>query len=73
MHAKSIQSGPTLGDPMDGNPPGSSVHGILQARVLEWGAISLHLINFSIDIGWLPESGAGGEVKLVKWSEGANF
>ena len=30
---------PTLSDPMDCSPPGSSVHGIFQARVLEWGAI----------------------------------
>ena len=34
------QSCPTLGDPMDCSPPGSSVHGIFQARVLEWGAIA---------------------------------
>ena len=34
------QSCPTLIDPMDCSPPGSSVHGILQARVLEWGAIA---------------------------------
>ena len=33
------QSSPTL-DPVDCNPPGSSVHGILQARILEWAAIS---------------------------------
>ena len=33
------QSCPTLRDPMDCSPPGSSVHGIFQARVLEWGAI----------------------------------
>jgi len=33
------QSGPTLSDPMDCSPPGSFVHGIFQARVLEWGAI----------------------------------
>ena len=32
------QSCPTLSDPMDCSPPGSSVHGIFQARVLEWGA-----------------------------------
>ena len=38
--AKSLQSCPTLSDPMDCSPPGSSVHGILQARVLEWGAIA---------------------------------
>ena len=36
--AKSLQSCPTLCDPIDGSPPGSSVHGIFQARVLEWGA-----------------------------------
>ena len=31
---------PTLCDPMDCSPPGSSIHGIFQARVLEWGAIT---------------------------------
>ena len=36
--AKSLQSCPTLRDPIDGSPPGSSVHGIFQTRVLEWGA-----------------------------------
>ena len=39
-YAKSLQSCPTLCDPIDGSPPGSSVHGILQARTLEWVAIS---------------------------------
>ena len=38
--AKSLQSCPTLCDPPDGSPPGSPVPGILQARTLEWGAIS---------------------------------
>ena len=38
--AKSLQSCPTLCDPIDGSPPGSPVPGILQARVLEWGAIT---------------------------------
>ena len=38
--AKSLQSCPTLCDPMDCSLPGSSVHGIFQARVLEWGAIA---------------------------------
>ena len=38
--AKSCQSCPTLCDPTDGSPPGSSVPGILQARTLEWVAIS---------------------------------
>ena len=38
--AKSLQSCPTLCDPVDGSPPGSSVPGILQVRILEWVAIS---------------------------------
>ena len=38
--AKSLQLGPTLCDPIDGSPPGSPVPGILQARTLEWVAIS---------------------------------
>ena len=46
-----IQSCPTLGNPMECSPPGSSVHGILQARILEWVAIPFSrgcLLNFSI-------------------------
>ena len=38
--AKSLQSCPTLCDPIDGSPPGSLIPGILQARTLEWVAIS---------------------------------
>ena len=38
--SKVAQSCPTLSDPMDCSLPGSSVHGIFQARVLEWGAIA---------------------------------
>ena len=38
--AKSLQSCPTLCDPIDGSPPGSAFPGILQARILEWLAIS---------------------------------
>ena len=38
--AKSLQSCPTLCDPIDGSPPGLPVPGILQARTLEWVAIS---------------------------------
>ena len=38
--AKSLQSCPTLCNPIDGSPPGSAVPGILQARTLEWVAIS---------------------------------
>ena len=38
--AKSLQSCPTLCDPIDGSPPGSTIPGILQARKLEWVATS---------------------------------
>ena len=46
MHAKSPQSCPTLCDPMDCSLPGSPVHGILQARTLEWVAISFSKRNY---------------------------
>ena len=52
--AKSLQSCPPLCDPIDGSLPGSSIHGIFQARVLEWGAIA-----FS----------AGKPIDLHKWRE----
>ena len=39
------QSCPTLSDPMDCSLPGSSIHGIFQARVLEWGAINWEAAN----------------------------
>ena len=39
------QSCPTLSDPMDCSLPGSSVHGIFQARVLEWGAIAFSVVK----------------------------
>ena len=40
VKVKSLMSCPTLHNPMDCSPPGSSIHGIFQARVLEWGAIA---------------------------------
>ena len=40
--AKSLQSCPTLCDPIDGSPPGCPIPGILQARTLEWVAISFN-------------------------------
>ena len=42
------QSCPTLSDPMDCSLPGSSVHGIFQARVLEWGAIAYSATDISL-------------------------
>ena len=53
--AQSLQSCPTLCDPMDHGPPGSSVHGILQERKLGWVSIPSPVIKY--------------EVKWVKWSE----
>ena len=43
--SEATQSCPTLSDPMDCSLPGSSVHRILQARVLEWGAIAFPAIK----------------------------
>ena len=42
---QALQSCPTLCDPMDCSPPGSSVNGILQARILEWVAISFYILD----------------------------
>ena len=44
--AKSLQLCLTLSDPMDCSPPGSSIHGIFQARVLEWAAIAFSNRNW---------------------------
>ena len=49
--SEDAQSYPTLSDPMDCSLPGSSVHGIFQARVLEWGAIAFSQHSSS----WRPE------------------
>ena len=46
MRAQSLLSRPTLRDPKDCSLPGSLVHGIFQARVLEWGAMKLAFFNF---------------------------
>ena len=48
--AKSLQLCPTLRDPMDCSLPGSSTHGIFQARVLEWGAIAFSEVYVSIPL-----------------------
>ena len=56
--AKSLQSCPTLCDPIDGSPPGFSVPGILQARTLEWVAIC---ISTEGGVGSVP----GGGTKIA--------
>ena len=56
------QSCPTLSDPVDCSLPGSSVHGIFQARVLEWGAIA-----FSVEVKKKGRGmGRGGNRELSK-------
>jgi len=50
---------PTLCDPIDHSPPGSSVHGVLQARILEWVAISFSMSPYK-----------KGNVRLPWWSSG---
>ena len=57
--AKALQSCPTLCDPIDGSPPGSPVAGILQARALEWFAIS-----FSSAWKWKAKGKSLGCVRL---------
>ena len=48
--AKSLQSCPTLCDPIDGGPPGSPVPGILQARTLEWVSISFNAWKWKVKV-----------------------
>ena len=55
------QSCPTLSDPMDCSLPGSSIHGIFQARVLEWGAIAFSLGSY--------KNGRGGVLPCVAYTE----
>ena len=54
--AKSLQSCPTLSHPMDCSLPGSSVRGIFQARVLEWGAIAFSGISHSVHFSSVTQS-----------------
>ena len=61
--AKSFQSCPTLCDPIDGTPPGSPVPGILQARTLEWVAIS-----FSNTWRWKVKVKSFSRVRLLATS-----
>ena len=66
MHAKSLQSCLTLWDPVDWSPPGSSVHGILQARILEWVAMTSSRGSF-----WPRDQTCISFVYLLHWQEGS--
>ena len=62
-YAKSLQSCPTLCDPIDGSPPGSPDPGILQARTLEWVAIS-----FSNAWKWKVKGKSLSRVRPLAWT-----
>ena len=67
--AKSLQSCPTLCDPIDGRPPGSPIPGILQARTLEWVAISFSNNMLSrLVITFLPRS----KHLLISWLQSSS-
>ena len=61
--AKSLQSCPTLCNPIDSSPPGSSIHGIFQARVLEWGAIAFSGLTY----GTRPKNIGQINKKIKEW------
>ena len=69
MCAKSLQLCPTLCDPMDHSPPGSSVHGILQARILEWVVCPplRDLLNPGIESRPLGHPAKAGHLDLHSW------
>ena len=72
------QSYPTLRDPMDCSPPGSSVHGIFQARMLEWGAIAFSVVSVRVSLMTHSHSLDAEDTRRVgiramptgKWSSG---
>ena len=63
---RNAQSCPTLCDPVDCSPPGSSVHGILQARILEWVAISFSM-GSSQPRDWTRVSRIAGR-RFILWA-----
>ena len=68
--AKLRQSCPTLCNPIDSSPPGSSVHGILRARILEWVAISIPTIQLwgnSLCESGLPSPWFNSWVRKIPW------
>ena len=63
--AKSLQSCPTLCNPIESSPPGSSVPGILQARTLEWVAISFSNISLHDGICYSDSLGATRDLNVL--------
>ena len=67
------QSCPTLSNPMDCSPPGSSVHGIFQVRVLEWGAIAFSNTQHDLKTYITRDFPGGPVVKTALPVQGAQF
>ena len=66
------QSCPTLRDPMDCSLPGSSIHGIFQPRVLEWGAIAFSIRHPLGVLKCIPPLDKGDHYSIAYWGKGAN-
>ena len=73
--AKSLQSCPTLCDPIDGSPPGSAIPGILQAKILEWGAIAfsdiyhLSICKYDMELTQRRKVKIGFQIQTIKVSQ----
>ena len=67
------QSCPTLSDPMDCSLPGSSVHGLFQARVLEWGAIAFFVIYWRGTLFVFEENFANSVWNYAKLKVHSNY
>ena len=70
--AKSLQSCLTLCDPVDGSPPGSSVPGILQARILEWVAIFFS-IPMRLGVGFSTYAAGPAPISSLKAKYGGGY
>ena len=66
---QTTQGCPTLSDPMDSSLPGSSIHGIFQARVLELGAIAFSVDGCTIVYLWACICGVWGETEAERPSQ----
>ena len=67
IHAQSLQSYPALCNLMDCSPPDSSVHGTLQARMLEWVAISFSKMRVYSIIKWIFQLDIGKNLNVELW------
>ena len=65
--AKLLQSCPTLCDPIDGSPPGSTMPLILQARTLEWVAISFYIEPFNFSFFSITGQGIDFDYHDIEW------